>query len=95
MGSTQYRNSFQPDPPKPNLTNRNLNQILTQINYGFDHQNTISSIQYGLYNMGLESLSSSVDVLDDLRTITSGSPLFAGWLFGLTRTFISGGTNTF
>ena len=45
--------------------------------------------------MGLESLSSSVDVLDDLRTIISGPPLFAGRLFGLTRTFISGGTKTF
>ena len=53
---------------------------------------------FEIYNMDLESLSSSVDVLDDLRTITSGFPLFAGlvpWLFGLTRTFISGGTKTF
>ena len=53
---------------------------------------------WNIYNMGLESLSSSVDVLEDLRTIISGSPLFAGlvpWLFGLTRTFISGGTKTF
>ena len=55
-------------------------------------------VEYIIYNMGLESLSSSVDVLEDLRTIISGSPLFAGlvpWLFGLTRTFISGGTKTF
>ena len=46
-----------------------------------------------LVSMDFEPLSSSVDDLEDLRTITSGSPLFAD--LGLTRTFISGGTKTF
>ena len=40
-----------------------------------------------------KSLSSSVDDLDNLLTITSGSPGFLG--LGLTLTFISGGTKGF